>query len=155
VLGPISGDPGPGHTLIIKEALMKTLAAGSKVGPGYYLDIAEWSFAHVREGGSLPTTGRFIKTPILAVLAGAPILGLMMVMFLPFIGFALTLGLVAKRAGAALQQSFYGLAALVSPAMRPGEAYLAGKARDVADAQAKDAALNTLESEIAAKRAKK
>jgi hypothetical protein len=134
---------------------MKTLAAGSKVSPGYYLDIAHWSFSFVREGGSLPTTGSFIKTPLLAVLAGAPILGLLMVMFLPFIGFALTIGLIAKRAGAAVQQSFYGLAAAISPAMRPGEAYLAGKAHDQADAQAKDATLSSLESEIAAKREQK
>lgn len=134
---------------------MKTLTAGTKVGPGYYLNIAEWSFAFVREGGSLPATGSFIKTPLLAVLAGAPILGLLMVMFLPFIGFALTIGLLAKRTGAALQEAFYGLAATISPSMRPGEAYLAGKAHDAADARAKDAALGTLENEIATKREKK
>ncbi len=134
---------------------MKTLNAGTKVGPGYYLNIAEWNFAYVREGGSLPATGSFIKTPLLAVLAGAPVLGLLMVMFLPFIGFALTIGLIAKRTGAALQQSFYGLASAISPAMRPGEAYLAGKASDKADGQAKDATLSSLEREIAAKRENK
>jgi len=133
---------------------MKTLAAGSKVTPGYYLDIAAWSFSFVREGGSLPATGSFIKTPLALVLAGAPVLGLLMVMFLPFIGFALTLGVIAKRAGEAVQQSFYGLAALVSPAMRPGEAYLAGKGHEKDGGKA-SAEVKALESEIAARREKK
>ena len=134
---------------------MKTLAAGTKVGPGYYFNVAEWTFASVREGGSLPATGSFIKTPMPLVLAGAPVLGLLMVMFLPFIGFALTIGLVAKRAGAALQQSFDGLAALVSPAMRPGEAYLAGTGSEKAGGTAKDAEVKALESEVATKREQK
>ena len=131
---------------------MKTLTAGSKVAAGYYLNVADWNFSFVREGGSLPGSGSFIKTPLLLVLAGAPILGLLMVMFLPFIGFALFLGLIAKKAGASLQQSFYGLAALVSPAMRPGEAYLAGKASGKDGAASKDAELEKLAKEVAAKR---
>jgi len=133
---------------------MKTLAAGTKVAPGYYLNVADWTFAFVREG-SLPATGSFIKTPVPLVLVGAPVLGLLMVMFLPFIGFALTLGLIAKRTSEAVKQSFFGLAAVVSPAMRPGEAYLAGKSNEKAAAAAKDAEVKALESEIATKRDQK
>ncbi len=135
---------------------MKTLAAGTKAPTtGYYLNVAKWDFTHVARGAALPDEGSFLRLPLPIVLGLAPVLGLLMVMFLPFIGFALTIGLVAKKTAESVQQMFFGLAAVVHPAWRPGEAYLTGK-RAGKDGEAKaDEKLDSLAGEITSRRNEK
>ncbi len=136
---------------------MRTLAAGTKVSAGYYLNVGNWEFTHVAQGAALPEADRgYLRAPLPLVLLVAPVLGLLMVMFLPFIGFALTLGVIARKTAEAVQEMAFGLAAIVHPAWRPGEAYLTGKraARD-GEARAEDAQLDSLASEIAARRNEK
>jgi hypothetical protein len=134
---------------------MNRLTSGALVTGGYYFSIDRWEFTHVAEkGGALPGVGeRYVRMPLPLLFTVAPLMGLLMVMFLPFIGFALTLSLVAKKVGGALYRSFFSLAALVRPAWRPGEAYLTGR-RDTAPKGKADAneSLDALEGEIAARR---
>lgn len=133
---------------------MTTIAATRNPTSGYYLSLAAWDFTHVRRGDSLPA-GRFLRLPLPLVLALAPALGLLMVMFLPFIGFALTLGVIAKKAASGLHHALYSVAAVVQPSMRPGEAYLAGKRDQEEDTRrTENAMLDSLEREIAARRGK-
>jgi hypothetical protein len=136
---------------------MKTIAAGSKVSTGYYFNINRWELTFVKPDLALPTgADSFLKLPMVAVLAAAPVLGLLMVMFLPFIGIALTVGLVAKKVTASVQHAFYGVAALVQPPMATGAAYLTGeKPTAEASAKADSKSLDALEGEIAARRNEK
>ncbi len=136
---------------------MKTIAAGTQVTTGYYFNLNRWELTHVAPQSALPTgTDAFLKLPMVAVLAAAPVLGLLMVMFLPFIGFALTVGLIAKKVGASVQRAFYGVAAVVQPPMATGAAYLTGeKPADEAAHRTESENLAALESEIAARREKK
>jgi hypothetical protein len=136
-----------------EETDMTTLAATRNISSGYYLSLAAWDFTHVRRGDTLPA-GSWLRLPVPVVLALAPALGLLMVIFLPFIGFALTLGLVARKAAESLQQAFYAIAAVVQPSMRPGEAYLTGKREAEASTRRdENAMLDALEREIANRRA--
>ncbi len=130
-----------------------TLAAGTRVSEGYYFNLGTWELTHVSRNDVLPGGGAFVKTPMPLVLGLAPVLGLLMVMFLPFIGFALTIGVIARKAAEAAREMAFGLAAVVHPAWRPGEAYLTGKraARD-GEARARDAKLEALAAEITARR---
>ncbi len=130
-----------------------TLAAGTKVSNGYYFNLGNWELTHVAQG-ALPGAGdRYLRLPMPLVLALAPMLGLAMVMFLPFIGFALTIGVIARKAADTVQDAFFSLAAVVHPAWRPGEAYLTGKrAEKDGEAKARDARLEALAGEIAARR---
>ena len=139
---------------------MKRIQAGTKVNGGYYWNLSRWEITHVKpEGGALPGTDddSFLKMPLMVLLAVAPIMGLLYVMFLPFIGFAMVLGLIAKRTAAAVQDGAVQLAAIVHPGWRPGEAYLTGKRAKKGEAEepAKDEVLDELAKEIESKRGKK
>jgi hypothetical protein len=136
---------------------MKTIAAGTKVTTGYYFNLSRWELTHVKPDAALPAgTDSFLKLPMVLVLAAAPVLGLLMVMFLPFIGIALTVGLIAKKVGASIQHAFYGVAAVVQPPMATGAAYLTGeKPAEEASQKSESDSLAALESEIAARREKK
>ena len=71
---------------------MKTLESGNKVPGGFYFDRTSWQLVTVNgKEGTLPgeKDARYMKVPSLMVLAGAPVLGGAMVLFLPFVGFAL------------------------------------------------------------------
>jgi hypothetical protein len=76
-----------------------------------------------REGGLLPgpVEHHYVKVPALLLLALAPVLGGLFVVFLPFIGFALLFWLAGKKAvgvGYRWAQETHA-----TRAWRPGEAY--------------------------------
>ena len=136
---------------------MKRFAAGAKVVGGCYWNTNKWELALVApEGGVLAGAAgdRLVKLPLLLALAAAAGMGLAYVMFLPFIGFAMVLGLLAKRALRGGQRAALELVALVHPAWRPGEAYLTGKRQGEhhEGPPAADAALDRLAEEVAARR---
>ena len=65
---------------------------GNKVDGGFYLNRKTWDLVTVNgKKGLLPgeTEDRYLKVPTLAMLAAAPVLGATLVVFLPFVGFAL------------------------------------------------------------------
>ena len=65
---------------------------GNKVNGGFYLNRKTWDLVTVNgKKGLLPGEAdeRYLKVPTLAMLAAAPVLGATLVVFLPFVGFAL------------------------------------------------------------------
>jgi hypothetical protein len=109
---------------------MLTYHGGTRVRSGFYWSRSSWTVLTLpREGGVLPggEEHRYLKVPILLLLGLAPVMGGLYVMFLPFIGFAMVLGLAAKRTAGGLARVAAALMATLGPAWRPGEAYFAEK----------------------------
>ncbi len=137
---------------------MSRYAAGSKVAQGFYWNVGRWELANVPAGGGSlggQSGDTFVRIPFLAALVLAPVMGLVYVMFLPFIGFAMLLGLVGKAVGRGVHRVFVGTAAAVQPSWRPGEAYLTGEKHDEAKKEGeprKDEKLDALSREVEKKR---
>jgi hypothetical protein len=109
---------------------MKRIAAGTKVGTGYYWNVGRWEFANVGpEGGLLRGESHetYVKVPFGVALLAAPVAGLLFVVFLPFIGVALAVGLLVKKVAARVHGGATTLAAVVQPPMATGAAYLTGE----------------------------
>ena len=103
---------------------------GTAAKSGFYWNLGKWEMTVVpKQGGTLPggIADKYIKVPILALLVLAPLMGAVYAMFLPFIGFAMLFGFLAKKAYAATRFGASGVAATMGPSWRPGEAYLAGR----------------------------
>jgi hypothetical protein len=65
---------------------------GNKFDGGFYLNRKTWDLVTVNgKKGLLPGEAGdvYLKVPTLAMLAAAPVLGATLVVFLPFVGFAL------------------------------------------------------------------
>ena len=72
---------------------MKTINGGSAVPGGYYLSKSNWEiFPIARDGERLPgkSSEHYVKVNTAAALMLMPVLGGLMVVFLPFIGLYLT-----------------------------------------------------------------
>ena len=104
--------------------------AGTTVKGGFYFNRDAWDLVTVSgKEGVLPGTSgqRCLRIPVWAVLALAPVLGGLFVVFLPFIGFALVFTHLGRMSAAGARRAVHGLLLLVAPSWRPGEAYFAGK----------------------------
>ena len=99
---------------------------GHKVQAGTYWNMANGNRVQMEQEGVLPGDGatRYIKAPAVVMIAAAPLIGLVFAMFLPFIGIAMTVTLLAKKLGQGLADAAAGS---MSFGWRPIEAYLAGK----------------------------
>ncbi|MBI4443940.1 MAG: hypothetical protein HY649_11285 [Acidobacteria bacterium] len=96
--------------------------AGQKVKNGLYLNLSKWEIVPVERGGGTLPEGeghRYVKLPLLLMLLFAPVMGLLYVVFLPFIGFALLLSLMARKSLRALRKVVLEMRQLVSSALRP------------------------------------
>jgi len=116
----------PRHT----EAIMTKLSAGSAAKAGYYFSMKSWEVHPVpADGERLPGESgqQWIAVPTVAALLLAPILGLTFLMFLPFIGFYLTLEAAVQPVLRIFRREAAELAATMSPGWQPGEAHLTGK----------------------------
>jgi hypothetical protein len=138
---------------------MARKSGGTKVKAGYYWRASQWEIVTIsgRDGGVLPGGHDevFYGIPILAMLALAPIMGALFVMFLPFIGFAILLQYAAQAAYRAVKSQAVQAGATLAPSWRPGEAYLAAKPDEKGDAAKEPAAdekLDALEKEIEEKK---
>jgi hypothetical protein len=82
--------------------------SGDTVGFGFYWNTREWNAQIVpKEGGVLegvPET-TFVRLPLLAVLALAPLMGAVYAFFLPFIGIAMVMMYLAGRLRAAFKRT--------------------------------------------------
>jgi hypothetical protein len=107
-----------------------TFAGNQAVQSGYYLDPSRWVIEPVAEdGGRLPAgPGAWRRIPTAAALLAAPLLGLAFLVFLPFVGFALTAQAALAPVGRFLREASVGLAATMSPGHAVGAAHLSGKA---------------------------
>jgi hypothetical protein len=107
---------------------------GHKTAAGTYWNLMDGSRVELKEEGILPGNEKaiYIKAHGALVLAASPVLGLLFAVFLPFIGIAMTLMLVAGKivdgvtSAAAVSASF---------GWRPVEAYLTGKRKQAAKAR--------------------
>lgn len=102
---------------------------GDRVGLGNYWNFSTGDRVHMAGEGILPGDGSqtYYKAPPAAILAAAPVLGLVYAIFLPFIGIAMLASVLLKKMFGGLAQSAYRGAAF---SWKPSEAYLAGKRRD-------------------------
>jgi hypothetical protein len=133
---------------------MKTTNGGSAVKSGYYLSKASWEIVPVQhDGEELPGTAadHWVKLPLAAVFTVMPVLGGLMVVFLPFIGLALVARQAVKPLAGLFSRSAQDLAATVTPGWAPGAAHFTGK-KSAQGREGKDARLDRLAEEIAARR---
>ena len=101
---------------------------GEKVGQGTYWNFDNGARVDISGEGVLPGDGKtaFYRMPAAAVIAAAPVLGLMYAAFLPFIGIAMLLKLAGQKAGGGVIDSIQNSASF---AWRPSESYLSGRNR--------------------------
>ena len=120
---------------------------------GFYFDMNSWHVTTLSgEGGVLPGTSdtRYLRLPLPVLLVAAPLMGAAFAMFLPFIGIALVLDFVAKKAWKVTREAVHGTMMAVSPRTRTGEAYFTGSA-DEKKPGAADAKTDETLSKIAQK----
>jgi hypothetical protein len=109
---------------------MKKHSGGEKVPGGFYWKQNNWEIEVVKgDEGTLPGDGEtiFLRIPTLAMLVGAPVMGGLFVVFLPFLGFVMLANHFGKKAASGLKHAADEVGAAVGPRWQPGEAYLAGK----------------------------
>ena len=137
---------------------MTTIQGGSAVRSGYYLSKSNWEIFPVEHDGQQlpgPASEHYVKVPMAAVFLLMPVLGGLMVVFLPFIGLALTAQAAVKPVVGLFHRSAQDLAATVTPGWQPGEAHFTGKRSEekaAEEAPAKEAKLEELAREIESKR---
>lgn len=79
---------------------MTTYTGAQDVDPGLYLNLRKFSLASVERREALPgtATDTYRRVPMLLMLAVAPLLGLVFVIFLPLIGFVMVSYLLGSKA---------------------------------------------------------
>ncbi|HVI73374.1 MAG TPA: hypothetical protein VM683_00180, partial [Anaeromyxobacteraceae bacterium] len=83
---------------------MASFPGGTAVKRGYYIDGRQFEFATVeRDGNALPggPDRRWLRLPVIAVVAAAPALGGLFVISLPFLSFGLAAYAIAKKVATA------------------------------------------------------
>jgi hypothetical protein len=105
---------------------MKRYSGTEKVKPGLYFNVRQLSFKSMDEEGDLPGTpmDEYLQVPTVAMLVVGPILGLVYVLFLPFIGFAMVGGLAAAKAAGFVGRAAAAGARVLQPAWQPAMAFL-------------------------------
>jgi hypothetical protein len=137
---------------------MKTMNGGSAVRGGYYLSKSNWEiFPIEKDGQKLPgaASEHYVKLNAAAALALMPVLGGLMVVFLPFIGLYLAARTAVGGVTGVFHRSAQDLAATVTPGWAPGSAHMTGKATDAKKAageKVEDAKLAELAKEVDEKR---
>ncbi len=137
---------------------MKTINGGSAVQGGYYLSKSNWEiFPIEKDGQKLPgaSSEHFVKLNTAAALMLMPVLGGLMVVFLPFIGLYLTAKTAVGGVTGAFNRSAKDLAATITPGWAPGAAHMTGKATEEKAAEGEkveDAKLAQLAKEVDEKR---
>ena len=111
---------------------------GDRVGKGTYWNLTSGERVDIKDEGTLPGEANktFYKMPALAVIVAAPVIGLLYAVFLPFIGIAMVVKLVAQKIGGGAMETVRGSASF---GFRPSESYLSGKKKAKKDEASKDA----------------
>ena len=137
---------------------MTTINGGTAVQGGYYLSKSNWEiFPIEKDGQKLPgaASEHYVKLSTAAALMVMPVLGGLMVVFLPFIGLYLTVQAALRPLVGVFQRSAQDLAATVTPGWQPGAAHFTGKRSEekaAEEAPSKEAKLEELAKEIDSKR---
>ncbi len=100
--------------------------AGSKVGKGTYWNFANGERIDVSDEAVLPGGKRtaYFRLPATGILVLGPIVGLLYAAFLPFIGIAMLVKVVAQKVAS---MAFTSARSRASFGWRPSESYLAGQ----------------------------
>ncbi len=109
---------------------MRQHEGGEKVPGGFYWKQNNWEIEVVKgDEGTLPGTAdtTYVRIPTLAMLLGAPVMGGLFVIFLPFLGFAILAKHLGKKAVSGVKQAAEEIGAAVGPAWQPGEARFTSK----------------------------
>jgi hypothetical protein len=112
---------------------MKTINGGSAVQGGYYLSKSNWEiFPIAHDGEKLPgpASEHYVKIPTAAAFTVMPVLGGLMVVFLPFIGLYLTAKTAVGGVANLFHRSAQDLGATITPGWAPGAAHMTGKPTD-------------------------
>ena len=137
---------------------MNPINGGTAVKGGYYLSKSNWEvFPIARDGEKLPgpASEHYVKIPAAAAFGILPVLGGLMVVFLPFIGLYLTAKAVATPVAGMFRKSADDLAATVTPGWAPGAAHMTGKPTDekaADEAKVADPKIEALAREVEEKR---
>jgi hypothetical protein len=137
---------------------MKTINGGSAVQGGYYLSKSNWEiFPIEKDGQKLPgaASEHYVKISTATALMVMPVLGGLMVVFLPFIGLYLAAKTAVGGVTGVFHRSAQDLAATVTPGWAPGAAHFTGKATEdkaAEESKAGEASLDALSKEIENKR---
>jgi hypothetical protein len=113
---------------------MLSYKAGTKVGKGTYWDLTSGKRIDVEQEAILSggASSTYLRMSTGAMLIAGPVIGLLYVICLPFIGIATVAALATKKAVS-------GLVSVIGKSLsfgwRPGEAYLAGKKKGKKDAK--------------------
>jgi hypothetical protein len=107
---------------------MRKFKGGHKVGKGTYWNLSDGRREDVTGEEILPgdDNSTYVKVSSIVMLLLGPVLGLLYVVALPFIGIAMMLMLLAGKINGMLLQVF---GRTVSFGWRPVESYLSGKKR--------------------------
>jgi hypothetical protein len=112
---------------------MKTINGGSAVPGGYYLSKSNWEIFPIANDGERlpgPVSEHYVKVNTATALMVMPVLGGLMVVFLPFIGLYLTAKTMVGGITGVFHRSAKDLAATVTPGWAPGAAHMTGKPTD-------------------------
>lgn len=115
----------------------------------YYWNTKNWEFTTKQQENCIA-----ISIPLLLTIA--PLMGLLFVLFLPFIGFALTAMILINKFSKIIQNNIIGLVAVIYPSWQPGEAYLTGRRQNIKNKKlsTKNKELDSLINEVKIKRNK-
>ena len=99
---------------------------GETVGKGTYWNLSNGERVDIVNEGTLPgdRSRTFYRMPATAIIVAAPAIGLLYAAFLPFIGIAMLLKLVAQKIGGGVMETVQSSASF---AWRPSESYLSGR----------------------------
>jgi len=105
---------------------------GDRVGKGTYWNLGNGERVDIKDEGTLPGEANkaFYRMPAAAIIVVAPVLGLLYAAFLPFIGIAMFVKLVAQKIGGGAMETVQGSASF---GFRPSESYLSGKKKGKKD----------------------
>jgi hypothetical protein len=120
---------------------MTTYLGTQNVKSGLYLNVRQLSFKFVEKPGPLPgaTTDVYRSVPMLALLFAAPVLGLMYVIFLPFLGFAMVAGLLGGKVAQLAGQAAGEAVRVLRPGWEPSLAFFSRTKPDAKTVKTPDA----------------
>jgi len=95
------------------------------VGPGVYFNPRQLSFKSINEEGPLPGSEaeEYRRVPTLALLVFGPMMGLVYIIFLPLIGFAMVAWVGLEKARVLATSAVSATVRVLEPAWQPAMAF--------------------------------
>ena len=139
---------------------MKNYTGSMKVKGGYYWNLKEWDIRAVSgDEGVLPgpPQQRYLRLPLLVMIPFALVMSFAYVIFLPLIGFVMTLYAASRKLARLASGTAHDALATMTPTWRPGEAHFTGKSDPQTEERSQEPAppsesLESLKQEVARRR---